>query len=373
MGTSQLFASSHYHKEVHAAVWETERRYGGQELSEIYSAMGEDSYSVLSVGADGHGLPLHGHAQAWLAQLQGSKLWYFLRPDFPFTSLPTQVYRELFFRAPRHWSNQTLRYFLDNPKLAPTKCRAVPGDIIAVPASYFHATENVGEGLSLGGQMDVSVDEDFVADPRAYAAQMPNSPVQLRNTAMLLEAVGDIQSASAFAVTLLQHHPLEFSIAIRTVRWLTKLDRVSEALEGLLFYLGEFQSVHRAGLLSRQEHAKYSSELALELQTNIKSSAALVQLSAGGFALPDLLQQVHAAAAPHHESGVKGLALCREQFGRASEGGTSPVLICILIVLGLSAGVIHQMITNQYRQQSKAPIPSSSRQEKCNSRKKKSK
>ena len=200
--------------------------------------------------------------------------------------------------------------------------------------------------------MDVSVDEDFVANPHAYAAQMPNSPVQLRNTAMLLEAVGNLQAASAFAVTLLQHHPLEFSIAIRTVRWLTKLDRVSEALEGLLFYLGEFQSVHRAGLLSQQEHAKYSSELALELQTNVKSSGALMQLSAGGFTLPDLLQQVHAAAAPHHESGVKGLAMCREQFSRASEGGTSPFLIWTLVALGLVAGVIHQMITNQYRQRS---------------------
>ena len=66
------------------------------------------------------------------------------------------VYEELFFRPPRDWSAPTRSFFRARPELAPLRCVARPGDVVAVPSSHFHATENVGgELLSLGGQMDV--------------------------------------------------------------------------------------------------------------------------------------------------------------------------------------------------------------------------
>jgi len=316
---TQLFASSHYHSEIHKAVWQAVSKTPNDLLHVIHSGMGvEDAYTVLSVGPDRLGLPLHGHAQAWLAQLYGSKMWTFLPSDFTFSTLPSRVYHELFFRSPGQWSTTVQDYFASRPEYAPTQCIARPGDIIGVPSCYFHATQNLGETFSLGGQMDITVNEDFLENPMLYADQMPNSTVQLRNTAMLLEAAGNLQAALRFAVPLLRQHPLELNMAMRTIRWYAGLNQVSSALKTLLFYLKQLAQLHREGLISNIDHAKYTSEFCLEFQSGLNPASYIglaVNDNAGGqIDVPLLLQQVYKAAVQHHASGEKGLAMCQRHF-----------------------------------------------------------
>jgi len=348
----QLFASSHYHPAVHKAVWGAVRQVPQMPLSTIRSGMGEDSYAVLSVGSDGLGLPFHGHAQAWLAQLQGSKLWYFLPSDTVFSSLPTQVYRELFFWPPRRWSPAAKGYFATHPQHAPLRCLARPGDIIAVPACYYHATENFGESVSLGGQMDITVDENFIMAPAEYAQRMPNSTVQLRNTAMLLEATGDLRAALTFAVALLQQHTLELNMAMRTIRWYARLNNVEGALKTLSFYLKMLNQLHKEGHLTQTDHAKYASDFCLEFQENL-DAASFAGLAINDpqygerIEVPLLLERVYAAAVPHHPSGDKGMAVWKQQFGKRT-----PSMLPML----LGGGMVGLMLWALYWYKGRTPV-----------------
>jgi len=234
-------------------------------------------------------------------------------------------------------------YFSLNPEHAPMRCIAQPGDIIAVPACYYHATENVGESFSLGGQMDITVDEDFIADPDAYANQMPNSSVQLRNTAMLLEAAGDLQAALRFVRPLLKRHPMELNMAKRAIRWYSRLQQAGSALKTLLFYMRELGQLRAEGFVGEVDHAKYVSEFCLEFQTNLHLNAfaelAVNDKRGGLIPVPLLLQQVYEAAAPHHRRGHDGLALCRRQFEKltprlAEEWSSAAALLGGLLVVG---------------------------------------
>ncbi|CAK9096595.1 Kinase D-interacting substrate of 220 kDa B (Ankyrin repeat-rich membrane-spanning protein B) [Durusdinium trenchii] len=91
-----------------------------QLLSEIHGS------PILSVGRRNTGIGFHRHSAAWLAQLQGRKLWFLL----PGGRRPPE-------RAP--W-----QYLTHRPKRM-ICCVAHPGEIILVPAGWWHATWNLDD------------------------------------------------------------------------------------------------------------------------------------------------------------------------------------------------------------------------------------
>ena len=96
------------------------------------------------LGESGSGFPFHQHGEAVLQLMTGRKRWWLL----PGSRTPPSGYR--FDMSQLKWVQQVL------PKLpadtAPQACTQVPGEILYVPDSFWHATLNIGETLAVGAQ-----------------------------------------------------------------------------------------------------------------------------------------------------------------------------------------------------------------------------
>jgi hypothetical protein len=108
------------------------------ERGSLYSALREDFsvpnsvrhcslHGTVSIGAPEAGLNLHRHSASWLALLNGEKAWCFLNPAHAPPDMPPQ--------PEFHWCLKE--------RTGVTVCLQTPGDIIYVPAGYWHATSNI--------------------------------------------------------------------------------------------------------------------------------------------------------------------------------------------------------------------------------------
>lgn len=96
---------------------------------------------ILSVGPSGQGLPLHAHGAAWQALMHGKKLWALLPPGE---------------HSPDITLGLTVNTLLEKHSLGGTSatfCLQEPGEVIVVPHLWHHATMNIGDAISVGGQI----------------------------------------------------------------------------------------------------------------------------------------------------------------------------------------------------------------------------
>ena len=113
-------------------------------------------YALLSVGGSAAGLPLHSHGDAWLAQLHGSKSWWFLPPSADLAALPPALYRALFVQPASAWASSLLGAddCTGGGGRCPQRCDFGAGDTVVIPRGWHHSTANTGGGVgvALGGQ-----------------------------------------------------------------------------------------------------------------------------------------------------------------------------------------------------------------------------
>jgi len=137
--------------------------------SRNHNQQGNDTMSVLSLGVHREGLTLHQHAQTWLSLMRGRKLWFFMAPD---ALQDHEAYETLALKLPKEWPNRLLSGYETNRIHV---CEQLPGDVVHVPAFWYHATQNDGDALGVGMQrseldeasLDRSRRSAFVKDLRA--------------------------------------------------------------------------------------------------------------------------------------------------------------------------------------------------------------
>lgn len=162
---------------------------GGRSLAE--EGLGEDlgptvldglgfEKRATSIGGRGAGLPPHKHAAAWLAVVVGRKKWAFLPPDA--LSSSTDLYAATALRPATSWPDD-LRTTLHSRGLL--ECTQGPGEVVVVPAHWWHATVNDGDVVAVGRQAETTD-----AKPTATAARRARC-------ALAANAAGDVARALA--------------------------------------------------------------------------------------------------------------------------------------------------------------------------------
>ena len=149
------------------------RRGGGQERGLLFdSAVGRDGSAasewaipaglggaglndtVLSLGGNRAGLPLHNHAAAWVRIVHGEKLVVLVPPSSKATwTLPPELHARVFLpttaallTAGGAW--EQLKKVAD-----PTTCVLTPAaGVLLIPCNWYHGTMNLGEVVAVGGQ-----------------------------------------------------------------------------------------------------------------------------------------------------------------------------------------------------------------------------
>ena len=109
-------------------------------------------WNVLSIGEDGAGLPFHSHGDAWLGLVHGSKRWFLYAPG-EFDEVDRN--RTSPHQPVSDWAETVLPHVASKP----IQCTQRAGEVLFVPASWLHATLNVGETLAVGGQIEWAAEQ----------------------------------------------------------------------------------------------------------------------------------------------------------------------------------------------------------------------
>jgi len=102
--------------------------------------------SVTSIGGIGNGLPPHKHEAAWLAGIVGRKRWSIFPPSglSPYTlrnHTNSYIYQRASLNPSTKWGKKLKSKLKKHSGLK--ECIQNPGDIIYLPALWWHATENL--------------------------------------------------------------------------------------------------------------------------------------------------------------------------------------------------------------------------------------
>eukprot|EP00750_Incisomonas_marina_P018827 INCI3151.4.p1 GENE.INCI3151.4~~INCI3151.4.p1 ORF type:complete len:615 (-),score=87.67 INCI3151.4:210-2054(-) len=117
---------------------------------------GANAMDIFSIAPTKAGLPMHVHGEAWLHLLGGQKLWFFIEPEGlkPLREIPGL--HELTLRVP----GRSVQEILDVLRAVrasglATKmhaCLQQAGDLMYVPALWWHMTLNIGEAAGFSFQ-----------------------------------------------------------------------------------------------------------------------------------------------------------------------------------------------------------------------------
>lgn len=113
---------------------------------------------VFSIGGPGGGLPAHKHAAAWLALVVGSKRWSLLGPE----EMPHASYGKVVLQSSARWSDASREALKAAGML---ECTQRAGEVLYLPALWWHATVNVGDVIGVGAQAKTVTD---LVDERIY-------------------------------------------------------------------------------------------------------------------------------------------------------------------------------------------------------------
>jgi hypothetical protein len=111
------------------------------------------SESFFSVGDTGSGTVLHHHFESFNVVVVGAKRWFIFNPE---DGEPAVEY-------PPHRTIQTWIAEVYEPRLAgsgslaPLECTVYPGEVVYLPAGWYHATVNQGETVSVSQQQRPSL------------------------------------------------------------------------------------------------------------------------------------------------------------------------------------------------------------------------
>lgn len=116
-------------------------------------APGAMDQMLISLGPPRAGLPLHTHGDSWLALTHGSKLWLVFPPQWGASSAAA-AYKLLALRpAAAIIAENLLASLADDEQ--PLICVQQPGEIVYLPALWWHATVNLDGAVGVGAQNDV--------------------------------------------------------------------------------------------------------------------------------------------------------------------------------------------------------------------------
>eukprot|EP00656_Telonema_subtile_P040381 TRINITY_DN4543_c0_g1_i1.p1 TRINITY_DN4543_c0_g1~~TRINITY_DN4543_c0_g1_i1.p1 ORF type:complete len:400 (+),score=99.35 TRINITY_DN4543_c0_g1_i1:277-1476(+) len=253
-----------------------------------FYADGNTHEVLLSVGGAKRGLPMHAHEASWLLQLRGSKKWYLYPSELNATFIPEAFYWELFTVTPNRWSTDLIEWIYSGKPQAPLTCILKPGELLLLPAGWHHATENMGESLSVGGQLFglTATEEQLMA---IFDATVPDilSPHQLVSEANLLWswrrdhghnfelefAAGIAQAASERLQRSLRLEPGQMRVACLLIETRASTGELQAAMETMMQAMGDCAQLLRDGFYSEAEYSVYSTQLASSLQLAIESVA----------------------------------------------------------------------------------------------------
>jgi hypothetical protein len=104
----------------------------------------------LAAGALGTGLCAHQHGDAWAELISGTKKWLLCPPDCPEATLRILGARRG-DAAPETCQRELVELAADTAPRPPglIECAQSPGSVLYVPQSWFHATINGGDTLSV--------------------------------------------------------------------------------------------------------------------------------------------------------------------------------------------------------------------------------
>eukprot|EP00903_Cladosiphon_okamuranus_P006388 g6253.t1 len=112
----------------------------------------ETSWSMLSLGASGAGLPFHSHGETWLGVAYGAKRWAIYPPteSRPYEAEKQSGWHPLM--GSMEWFKEVAPLLKKTGESPPMECMQNAGDLIYVPANWKHMTLNIGESIGVGGQ-----------------------------------------------------------------------------------------------------------------------------------------------------------------------------------------------------------------------------
>lgn len=107
------------------------------------------SMVVVSTGPGGSGVAFHKHGTAWLALQQGRKRWWLYPPQGP----PKEAYDAVAL-CPASQLPEVISHL--SPKHRPIEILQQPGDVVFVPALWWHATYDDEPTLGIGSQFSMA-------------------------------------------------------------------------------------------------------------------------------------------------------------------------------------------------------------------------
>lgn len=245
----------------------------------------ESTIPVISVACCNTGVGFHSHAENWLAQVMGRKLWWVVPPGNKY------AFGEATLKQSAPW-----RYLLpDQHPPGSLFCVLHPGDVLYLPEDCLHATWNVDDCCVSLGQIGVRNDlaataaEQLVDADVAYASGLQS------------EAAGDLNAAiESYRCAAKGHHASAMH----------KLWRLSRRMGG---------SAELKWLQTAAEHGDVAAQVDLgdELCKGLSAPPDLKSVAASWYAAAALQKHPggqHRMALVYMQSGdrVKGAALLEE-------------------------------------------------------------
>lgn len=129
---------------------------------------------TISMGGYGVGVPFHHHGEALQGLVSGKKSWLLLPPSQMTEELHRQSYNvtrqfQELLQLPRSAWPAGLQY-----------CEQAAGDMLYVPARWWHATYNEGISIGMGGVLHDTIDERTGDAPNNFVSRTANAVGKVR-------------------------------------------------------------------------------------------------------------------------------------------------------------------------------------------------
>ena len=167
----------------------------------------------LSLGTNGGGIDFHNHGDTLFGLLNGEKVWYIYPPG----QTPEKVDRDIDL-IKNNWKNVSWFAYPKGDANRPRRCRQRAGELLYLPQLYEHATENNGEAIGIGWQLEVQV-EVAMQTAENILMENPRNPLALHTKNWF----GDPRT-ERFPYELVDLRPNSINIAISAVQNLCRAD-----------------------------------------------------------------------------------------------------------------------------------------------------
>ena len=259
-------------------------------------------YKLLSIGGSGAGIDYHTHGDTFLALLFGRKTWFIYPPG----RLPSRVSRTMDLLE-SNWKDVSW-YQAKGPKERPLVCQQKASQVLYLPQLFHHATENQGEAVGVGWQ--VNLEGDVVErTSRHLLRTRPNNPLALMN--LWVQTHGgpraSVESkARHFPFQLVELVPNDLNVAMEAMKQYSVLGNTKR-----------LKSLAGKWIAKLDEAAKDAAKGTGG--TRVVATALGTSCRALGYALHTVRQQQ--SNAPFPPKGViAGLFRCAEQFNPFANG-----------------------------------------------------